>query len=73
MAISRAARERFERQYGCTIEAAGVDPSILSRSTIARRHQIDAESTVGRGYVHFGKSIDAEKLDEESRRILSTW
>jgi hypothetical protein len=73
MAISRAAREHFEKRYGCTIEAVVANPDILPRSAVARKHEIDVESTIGRGYVHFGKAVDADRMDEESRKILSTW
>lgn len=66
-------RDRFEKRYGCTVEQAATDPEILARSIVPRVHRRDFELEIGRGHVRFGETVDAEKLDKESLRILNDW
>ncbi|MCD4823623.1 MAG: hypothetical protein K8S55_03380 [Phycisphaerae bacterium] len=73
MSVSKLVRQRFEKRYGCTIEEAANHTGGLSQLVIPKKHKIHAEEIVGRGYVHFGKGVDAEKLDKESRKILQNW
>jgi len=73
MAISQFVRARFEKRFGCTIETAAANLGTLSRMVLLRNRSIKANEMVGRGYVHFGKGVNADQMDKESRQILSRW
>ena len=73
MAVSQLVREGFKKRHGYTIEAAASQVGILPRTIISRKHRIDIDEMIGRGYVHVGKAVDDEKMDQDSRRILRHW
>jgi len=66
MSLSQAIKKKFEERMGLSI-------SDMSESLFLSKTNNKAKNDYGRGYVHFGKSIDPKQKEKENIKILSNW
>jgi hypothetical protein len=72
MAVPQLFRDHFEHRHGCTLEELRSFPARV-------RHLSEGDASsptpeiVGRGYVYFGKGVNAQEKDLENKRILAKW
>jgi len=67
MSLSSSVKLKFEARVGSSID--DLSNSILHAEP---RKQL-ASSDYGRGYVHFGKSVNPKQKDTENLKILNNW
>ena len=66
MSLSASLKKKFEERIGLTIDELN-DPTLLAEN----KNKI--QNNYGRGYVHFGRSVNPHQKDKENLKILSNW
>ena len=66
MSLSLTIKKKLEARMGLTINE-------LSDSFLLDRTNKKIQNNYGRGYVHFGSSVNPKQKDKENLKILSNW
>lgn len=71
MAVTTSIKQRFEQHFECSLDSINRSIENIGQIAFPGKHHSDVGN--GRGYVNFGKGVDAAVKDKATRQILKHW